>query len=155
MLRLLLLLLGFLTFPVSHSHVLLDLFLSADSRIFPTVAFPPFRNSDHVVVVPISIDFAWTQKKFGCFRSTAYNYSSVNWDVLRNYLINVSWKDNFKIGTLAAAAKFCINPSLSKSLALSTFGRLLIMFSTKANLLYFLYLVALRCCFLHLHLKSK
>ena len=57
LLRLLLLLLGFLTFPVSHSHVLLDLFLSSDSWIFPTVAFPPFRNSDHVVV-PISIDFA-------------------------------------------------------------------------------------------------
>ena len=39
---------------------------------------------------------------------------------------------------------------LSKNLALMTFGKLLIVFSTKVNLLYLLYSMALRCCLLHL-----
>ena len=40
----------------SHSPALLDLFLSSDASICSTMAFPPLRNSDHVVV-PASIDF--------------------------------------------------------------------------------------------------
>ena len=40
----------------SHSPALLDLFLSSDANICSTVAFPPFGNSDHVVVL-VSIDF--------------------------------------------------------------------------------------------------
>ena len=39
---------------------------------------------------------------------------------------------------------------LSKNLALMTFGKLLTVFSTKVNLLYLLYSMALRCCLLHL-----
>ena len=35
---------------------------------------------------------------------------------------------------------------LPRNLALVTFGDLLIVFSTKVNLLYFLYLMAQRCC---------
>ena len=41
------------------------------------------------------------------------------------------------------------NPSLPRSLAPGTFGKLLIVFSTKVNLLY-LYSRAGRCCLLHL-----
>ena len=42
------------------------------------------------------------------------------------------------------------NPLLARCLALGTFGELLIVFSTKVNLLYLLYLTAQRCCLLHL-----
>ena len=39
-----------------HSPALLDLFLTSDASICSTMAFPPFGNSDHVVV-SVSIDF--------------------------------------------------------------------------------------------------
>ena len=42
------------------------------------------------------------------------------------------------------------SPSLPRNLALGTFGELLIVFSTKVNLLYLLYSTAWRCCLLHL-----
>ena len=41
-------------------------------------------------------------------------------------------------------------PSLPRNLALGTFGKLLIVFSTKINLLYLLYSMDRRCCLLHL-----
>ena len=40
------------------------------------------------------------------------------------------------------------NPSLPRNLVLGTFGELLIVFSTKVNLLYLLYSTARRCCLL-------
>ena len=40
----------------SHGAALLDLFLSSDASICSTMAFPPLRNSDHVVVTVV-IDF--------------------------------------------------------------------------------------------------
>ena len=42
------------------------------------------------------------------------------------------------------------SPSLPRNLALGTFDELLIVFSTKVNLLYFLYSTDRRCCPLHL-----
>ena len=42
------------------------------------------------------------------------------------------------------------SPSFPRNLALGTFGELPIVFSTKVNLLYLLYSMAWRCCFLHL-----
>ena len=42
------------------------------------------------------------------------------------------------------------SPSLLRNLALRTFGKLLIVFSTKVNLLHLLYSTAQRCCLLHL-----
>ena len=42
------------------------------------------------------------------------------------------------------------SPSLPRNLALRTFGKLLIVFSTKVNLLYLLYSTNQRCFFLHL-----
>ena len=41
------------------------------------------------------------------------------------------------------------SPSLPRNLALGTSGKLLIVFSTKANLLYLHYSTAQRCCLLH------
>ena len=46
------------------------------------------------------------------------------------------------------------SPSLTRNLALQSFGKLPIVFSTKVNLLYLLYSVARRCCLLHL-IKQK
>ena len=43
---------------------------------------------------------------------------------------------------------------LSRNVAFGTFGELLIMLSTKVNLLYFLYLTSWRSCLLHL-IKKK
>ena len=40
----------------SHSPALLDLLFSSDACICPTMAFPPLRKSDHVVV-SVFIDF--------------------------------------------------------------------------------------------------
>ena len=40
----------------SHSPALLDLFISSDTSICSTMAFPPLGNSDHAVV-SVSIDF--------------------------------------------------------------------------------------------------
>ena len=40
----------------SHSPTLLDFFLSFDASICSTMAFPPFGNSDHVLI-SVSIDF--------------------------------------------------------------------------------------------------
>ena len=42
------------------------------------------------------------------------------------------------------------SPLLPRNLALETFGDLLIVFSTKINLLYLLYSTSRRCCLLHL-----
>ena len=42
------------------------------------------------------------------------------------------------------------SPLLPRNLALVTSGKLLIVFSTKVNLLYLLYSTARRCCLLHL-----
>ena len=42
------------------------------------------------------------------------------------------------------------SPSLPRNLVLGTFGELLIVFSTKVNLLYLLYSMDQRCCLLHL-----
>ena len=58
-------------FPIpdsdSHSLALLDLFISSDATISSTMAFPPFRNSNHVVVL-VSIDFPInSQNRMSCF----------------------------------------------------------------------------------------
>ena len=42
------------------------------------------------------------------------------------------------------------SPLLLRNLALVTFGKLLIVFPTRVNLLYLLYSMAQRCCLLHL-----
>ena len=44
-----------------HSPALLDLFISSDTSICSTLAFPPLRNSDHVIV------FHQTQIRMPCF----------------------------------------------------------------------------------------
>ena len=63
----------------SHSPALLDLFISSDASICSTMAFPPWGNSDHVVV-SVSIDFPVNLKQDTTFHRMAYDYSRADWD---------------------------------------------------------------------------
>ena len=65
----------------SHIPGLLDVFLSSDTSICSTVAFPPLRNSSHVVV-SVSIDFPINSKRDATFHRITYDYSCTNWDGL-------------------------------------------------------------------------
>ena len=64
----------------SHSPALLDLFLSSDASICSTMAFPPLRNSDHVVV-SVSIDFPSNSQWDALLHRIAYNYFCADWVV--------------------------------------------------------------------------
>ena len=89
----------------SHSPVLLDLFISTATSICSTTAFPPLRNSDHVVSV--SIDFPSYSRQDALFHRIAYDYSCADWDGLCDHLRDVSWEDIFKLSASAAASEFC------------------------------------------------
>ena len=84
--------------------------------------------------------------------------------VHRNHFFRLQQKDKSKV-KFRQASNRCIkaleaaklayankkkSPSLPRNLALGTFVELLIVFSTKVNLLYLLYSTARRCCLLHL-----
>ena len=56
-----------------HSTVLLDLFISSEASICSTVAFPPLRNSDYVIVT-VSIDFPINSKQDTPFHHVTYDY---------------------------------------------------------------------------------
>ena len=57
----------------------LDLFLSSDDGICFTMAFPPFGNSDHVVV-SVSIDSPSDSHLDALFHCIGYDYSCADWD---------------------------------------------------------------------------
>ena len=90
----------------SHSPALLDFFLSSDTGICSTMAFPPLGNSDHVVV-SVSIDFLSNSLQDAPFHHIAYEYSRADWDGLHDHLRDVPWQNIFKLGASAAASKFC------------------------------------------------
>ena len=92
--------LGFLT--VTPRAALLDFFLSSDLSICSAMAFPSFRNSDHVVV-SVSIDFPTNLKRDAPFHCIAYDYSRADWDSLCDHLRDVPWEDIFKLNASAAA----------------------------------------------------
>ena len=56
----------------SHSLALLNLFIYFDASICSTMAFPPLRYSDHVVV-SVSIDFPVNSKRDTLFHRIAYD----------------------------------------------------------------------------------
>ena len=58
----------------SHSPVLLDFFLSSNTSICSTMAFPPLGNSDHVVI-SVPIDFPNKSQQDAPFHRMAYDYS--------------------------------------------------------------------------------
>ena len=75
----------------SDSPALLDLFISSDTSICSTMAFPPFGNSDHVVV-SVSIDFPSNSQRDAPFHRIAYGYSRADWDGLRDNLRDIPCK---------------------------------------------------------------
>ena len=70
------------------SPALSDLFLSSDTSICSTKAFPPLANSDHVAV-SVSIDFLSNSKQDAWFHCIAYNYSWADWGHLCDHLREV------------------------------------------------------------------
>ena len=90
----------------SHSPALLDLFISSDASIGSTMAFPPLRNSDHVVV-SVSIDFPTNSQQDAPFHCIAYDCSCADWDGFCDHLRDVPWEDLFKLGPSAAASELC------------------------------------------------
>ena len=90
----------------SHSPAILDLFISSDTSICSTMAFPPLGNSDHVVV-SVSIDFPTNSQQDAPFHRIAYDYSRADWDGLHDHLRDVPWEDIFKLSASAAASEFC------------------------------------------------
>ena len=90
----------------SHGPACLDFFLSSDTSICSTMAFPPLENSDHVVV-SVFIDFPSNSQQDASFHCIVYDYSCADWDRLRYHLRNVPWEDIFKLGASAAVSEFC------------------------------------------------
>ena len=90
----------------SHSPNPLDLFISSDTSICSTMAFPPLGSSDHVVV-SVSIDFPSYSQQDSPFHRIAYGYSRADWDGLHDHLRDVPWEDIFKLSASAAASEFC------------------------------------------------
>ena len=92
----------------SHIPALLDLFLSSDTSICSTKAFPILGNFDHVVV-SVSVDFPSYSQQDALFHCIAYDYSHADWDGLCDHLRDVPWVDGdiFKLSVSAAASEFC------------------------------------------------
>ena len=90
----------------SNSPALLDFFLSSDTSIYSTMAFPPLGNSDHVFV-SVSMDFTSNSQWDALFHRIDYDYSRADWDSLRDHFRDVPWEDTFKLGVSAAASDFC------------------------------------------------
>ena len=67
-----------------------------DASICSTMAIPPWRNSDHVVV-SVSIDFPSNSKRDFQFHCIAYDYSHANWDGLHDHLRDAAWEYIFKL----------------------------------------------------------
>ena len=70
------------------------------------MAFPPFGNSDHVVV-SVSIGFPSNSQRDAPIHRIAYDCSRGDWNSLRDNLGNVPCKNIFKPGASAAAREFC------------------------------------------------
>ena len=70
------------------------------------MAFPPLRNSDHVVV-SVSIDFPVNSKQDAPFHTVAYDYSCADWGGLPDHFRDVLLEDIFKLTAFAVASEFC------------------------------------------------
>ena len=72
----------------SHSPAIFDLFLSSNASICSTMAFPPLRNSDHVVVL-VFIHFPSYSQWDASFHRIAYDYSGADWEGLCDHFGDV------------------------------------------------------------------
>ena len=94
-----------------------------------TMAFPPLKNSDHVVV-SVSVDFLPYSKGYALFHHIAYDYSHDDWDGLCNHLRGVPWEDIFKLGA---------------------FAQMNFVSGSRLELIYISLIVNIRSNFMHLH----
>ena len=92
--------------PDCDSQSCLFGFLSFDTSICSTMAFPPLGNSDHAVV-SVSIDFPSNSQWGAPFHHIVYDYSRADWDDLRDHLRYFPWEDIFKLSASAAPSEFC------------------------------------------------
>ena len=101
-----------LTFPTwisvgdSHGPGLYYLFIYSGASICLSVAFPPLRNSDHVVG-SVSIYCLFRLKRDTLFHCTTYGYYCADWDSLHDHLRDVLWEDILKLSASAAVTEFC------------------------------------------------
>ena len=89
----------------SHSPALSDLFISSDTSVCSTMAFPPLGNSDHVFV-SVSNDFLTKSKRDAPFHHIAYDYSCADWGSFHHHLRDVPWEDIFKLSASAGGGEF-------------------------------------------------
>ena len=89
----------------SHSPALLNLFISSDTSICSTMAFPPLGNADHGNV-SVSIDYPVNSEQDTLFHRVAYDYSHADWDGLSDHLRDVPWEVIYRI-SVSAASEFC------------------------------------------------
>ena len=80
----------------SHIHAFLDLFISSVASICSTMVFPPFVNSNHVIV-SVSIDFLSNSKRYAPFYCITHGYAHVDWDGLCDRLRDIQWEDIFNL----------------------------------------------------------
>ena len=92
--------------PDCESHSPAFLFLSSNTSICTTAAFPSLGNSDHVAD-SFSTDFPSYLQQDAPFHCIAYDYSPADWDSLCDHLADVPREDIFKISASAAASEFC------------------------------------------------
>ena len=90
----------------SHSPALLNLFISSDTSICSTTAFPPFENSDHVVV-SVSTDFPSYSQRNAPFHRITYDYSHADWNGLRDHLRDAPCEGIFELSASASGHEFC------------------------------------------------
>ena len=71
--------------------LLFFIYLFLETSICSTMAFPPFRNSDHVVV-SVSIDFPLNSQWDALFYDIAYDCSHTDWGGICDHLRDVPWE---------------------------------------------------------------
>ena len=90
----------------SHSPALLGFFLFSDASICFAMAFPPLRNSDHVVI-SVSIGFPSNSQCDAPFHWITYVILVLIGTVFVIVLRKVPWEDIFKLSASAASSEFC------------------------------------------------
>ena len=82
----------------SHSPALLDLFISSDISICPTMAY--------YVDVSVYIDFPSNSQRDALFHHIAYDYSRTDWDGLYDCLGDVPWAISLSLVLLLLLVNF-------------------------------------------------
>ena len=90
----------------SQRSALIDLFISSDTTIYSTMAFPPLGNSDYVVA-SVSINFLSNSQRDALFHCIVYDYPCADWNGLGDHLRDVSWEDVLKLSASAPASEVC------------------------------------------------